>query len=172
MRPGKKSIHVEWPGNDRIQLGILLLPAVLLLCTACGGGVKWAPLSAAEMTERGTLVLAAPRRTVLDACVLALRKQGYTVDASEPETGLVVTSRRPAPEAGAVGHGLYRAYVLEVEDVPGGGARVSAWPAISEADTARGVRRFEAPVWDLSDQRASWSRLFEDIRAIVEKASP
>ena len=134
--------------------------------------MKWAPLSAAEVAEKGTLVLAAPRRTVLDACGLALRKQGYSVDTAEPETGLVVTARRPAAPGGPSGVGPFRAYVLEVKDAPGGGARVSAWPAISEADTARGVRRFEAPVWDLSDQRASWSRLFEDIRAIVEKASP
>ena len=171
MQPGKKDNHARGPASDRIQLGILLLPAVLL-CTACGGAVQWAPMSAAEVAERGTLVLAAPRQTVLDACVLALRKQGYTVDAAEPETGLVVTARRAAPESGAPEHGLHRAYVLEVKSAPNGGARVSAWPAISEADTARGVRRFEAPVWDLTDERASWSRLFEDIRAIVEKASP
>ena len=172
MRPGSNGIHRRWRRDGWGRLGIVLVLAVAPFFAACGGGVQWAPLSAAEMAERGTLVLAAPRQTVLDACVLALRKQGYTVDAAEPETGLVVTGRRPAPEAGAVGHGLYRAYVLEVKSALNGGARVSAWPAISEADTARGVRRFEAPVWDLSDERASWSRLFEDIRAIVEKASP
>ena len=151
----------------------MALPAALaLLCTACGGSVKWAPLSAAEVADKGTLTLAAPRRTVLDACVLALRKQGYFVDAAEAETGLVVTGRRPAPAGEPSRRAAFRAYVLEVKEAPGGGARVSAWPAISEADAARGVRRFEAPVWDLSDERASWSRLFEDIRAIVERASP
>ena len=54
--------------------------ALVLLCGACGGGAELTPLTPKDIAESGTLVLEAPRQTVLDACVLALRKQGYAIE--------------------------------------------------------------------------------------------
>lgn len=169
-----KGVHGKRSRDDQVSvcLRAALATALVLACAGCGAGAELAPLTPEDVAESGTLMLDAPRQTVLDACVLALRKAGYAIDVARPETGLVVTMRRLVPDAGSSGRGLYRAYVLEVKDSPGGGARVSAWPAVSEHEVARGNRPFEAPAWDLDEERAAWARLFEDVRGIAEKASP
>ena len=168
----RNGVHGTWSKARGAQALPSLTLALALSCGACGGGTKLTPLTPEDVAESGTLVLDAPRQTVLDACVLALRKQGYAIDAAEPETGLVVTFRRPAEQGSRPGARLFRAYVLEVKSVPGDRARVSAWPAVSEADIARGNRPYTAPAWELDEERAAWARLFEDIRGLVERASP
>lgn len=154
------------------SLARTLALALLLLCGACAGAPELAPLTPGDIAENGTLVLDAPRQTVLDACVLALRKQGYAIDAVGPDSGLVITVRRPAKQQSSSGARLFRAYVVEVTALPGGRVQVSAWPSVTEADVARGNRRFAAPGWDLDEERAAWAQLFEDVRGIVERASP
>ncbi len=150
----------------------LSMLTLALACGACGGGAALLPLTPEDIAESGTLVVDAPRQTVLDACVLALRKQGYAIDAAEPETGLVVTFRRPVEQGAEPGARLFRAYIVEVKATEGGRAQVSAWPAVSEADVARGNRPYTAAAWAMDEERAAWARLFEDIRGIVERASP
>ncbi len=167
-------VHGSWPlARGAGAFSILPLALVLALsCGACGGGTALTPLTPKDIAESGTLVLDAPKQTVLGACVLALRKQGYAIDVAEPETGLVVTFRRPAERGSRSGERLFRAYILEVKSVPGDRARVSAWPAVSEADVSRGNRVYAAPAWEMDEERAAWARLFGDIRGIVERASP
>lgn len=149
----------------------MLILALVPVCGGCETNPGWTPLTPADIADHGTVVLEAPRQTVLEACVLALRKQGYAIDAAEPDTGLIVTARRAEPGSPPEAR-LFRAYVVEVKDSGAGRARVSAWPAVSEAGAARGTRRYTARAWDLDGERAAWTRLFEDVRAIVEKASP
>ncbi len=168
----KSGMYGSWPLARRAEALPLLALALALSCGACGGGAELTPLTPKDIAESGTLVLDAPRQTVLDACVRALRKQGYAIDAAEPETGLVVTFRRPADQGSRPGARMFRAYILEVKRVQGDRARVSAWPAVSEADVARGNRPYTAAAWEMDQERAAWTRLFEDIRAIVERASP
>lgn len=145
-----------------------LAPALWLPCIACGVRTELTPLSSGEIHDNGTLTLLAPRQTVLEACVLALRKQGFAIDIAEPGTGLVVTMREPEAPPGT---GLFRAYVVEVQDLPGGQVQVSAWPAVSKPDMAGGARPYTARAWDVGHEREAWARLFEDVQGIVEKAS-
>ncbi len=168
----QNGVYGSWPLARGVGVFSMLALALALWCGACGGGTELTPLTPKDITESGTLVIDAPRQTVLDACVLALRKQGYAIDAAEPETGLVVTFRRPGEQGSRPGARLFRAYIVEVKATAGGRARVSAWPAVSEADVARGNRPYTAPAWEMDEERASWARLFEDIRGIVERASP
>ena len=137
-----------------------------------GGGGEWATGGAQTGGQGGGPGAAGNGGCPLDACVLALRNQGYAIDAAEPETGLVVTFRRPVEQGSGPGARLFRAYILEVKATAGGRARVSAWPAVSEADVARGNRPYTAAAWEMDEERAAWARLFEDIRGLVERASP
>lgn len=155
-----------------VPLALSLTLAFVLVCGGCGRAVELTPLTPGDIAESGTLVIDAPRQTVLDACVLALRKQGYVIDAAEPVTGLVVTQRRPEPRDARSGDDLFRSYVVEVKDMLGGKVEVSAWPAVSEAEISKGNRPYRARAWDLDEERAAWARLFEDVRGIAERASP
>ena len=170
---GKRNfVFGSWPLARGAEVLSMLMLAIALSCSACGGVTELTPLTPEDIAGSGTLVLDAPRRTVIDACVLALRKQGYAIDAAEPETGLVVTFRRPVEQGSEPGARLFRAYIVEVKATEGGRALVSAWPAVSEADVARGNRPYTAAAWAMDEERAAWARLFEDIRGIVERASP
>ncbi len=170
----KNDVHGSWPLARRAAaFPILTLVLMLALsCGACGGGPRLTPLTPEDIAESGTVVLDAPQHAVLDASVLALQKQGYAIDAADPGTGLVVTFRRPVEQGSQPGARLFRAYILEVKSMPGDRARVSAWPAVSEADVARGNRPYTAAAWEMDEERAAWARLFEDIRGLVERASP
>jgi hypothetical protein len=44
--------------------------------------------------------------------------------------------------------------------------------AVPAADLHRGTRRFTMPAWDLAEEHAAWTRPFEDVRGIVERALP
>jgi hypothetical protein len=165
----KTAIHGSW-FEARWTTAFCAL-ALVLCCAACSRTVELTPLTPRDIAESGTLVLDAPRQTVFGACVLALRKQGYAIDVAEPETGLVVTMRRRERES-PPGRPIYREYIVEVKDLPGGRAQVEVWPSVTEADTRMGNRPYTAPAWDLDEERAAWTRLFEDVRGIVERASP
>ncbi len=167
-------VHGSWSKARRLEaFWILTLAlALALACGACGGGTALTPLTPEDIAESGTLVLDAPQHAVLDASVLALQKQGYAIDAADLGTGLVVTFRRPVEPGSQPGARLFRAYILEVKSVQGDRVRVSAWPAVSEADVARGNRPYTAAAWEMDEERAAWARLFEDIRGLVERASP
>lgn len=164
-------IHVGRSRTRWAAVSRALTLALVLACGACRSAAELTPLTPGDIAESGTLVLEAPRQTALEACVLALRKQGYAIDVADPKTGLLVTQRRAEPES-SPGMRLFRSYVVEVKDMPGGRVQVSAWPSVSEADIARGNRPFTALAWDLDEERAAWTRLFEDVHGILERASP
>jgi hypothetical protein len=169
--------------NDPVHTWLPTMPAdrplartlILVLALSCGACAKapaLTPLTARDVAESGTAAFDAPRLTVLNACALALRKQGYAIDIADPDTGLVVTLRSPSSLRSPSGARLFRAYVLKVTARRSGRVEVVAWPAVSEADVHRGTRRFTVPAWELAEEHAAWTRFFEDVRCIVERASP
>lgn len=61
----------------------------------------------------------------------------------------------------------FRAYVVQVREMPGGMARVVATPAPAEPGGAADMQRPTNASWDLERERASWARFFTDVRAVL-----
>ncbi len=78
-----------------------------------------------------------------------------------------------ALSCGACGGGT-RLAPLTPEDIAESGtgrAQVSAWPAVSEADVARGNRPYTAAAWEMDEERAAlaWNRPRHDRRGRVPR---
>jgi hypothetical protein len=138
--------HKLSPRRAARRLTRALLLAVGLSCAACGNSPALTPLTARELAESGTAAFDAPRRTVLDACALALRKQGYAIDIADPDTGLVVTLRSPSEHRSPSGARMFRAYILEVKQPRSGRVEVVAWPAVSGGPSGRAPAAARFPV--------------------------
>lgn len=151
----------------RLTLCALALAARLFVTLTTPGCAGTHGSGAAHGGAKGVLAeIAAPGDTVFRACVLALQMEGYTIDVQEPTTGIVVTRLKPVPaaERSAAGAKSYRAYVVEVKGAPGGKVHVIATPT-QAAPAAAGAR----PGWDPEHERAERARLFDDVRALVER---
>ena len=103
---------------------------------------------------------------------VARRPTGEAWQVANAETGLVTTMPRPEQHESPSGVRLSRLYIVEVNNLPGGQVEVLALPSVTETDMPGRRRLFTAPRWDLDEERAAWTRLFDDVRAIVERASP
>ena len=159
-----ESFHARPPSQASSYRLAASLLAVLLSVAACGARAQVPALSPGHIEQHGTVTLSAPRATVIWACMVALGMSGFAIEVAEPETGLIVARRKE--EADRAGGVHFRSYVVEVGAYQAGRVVVTMTPALSKRGPAGSV---PLETWDLADEQQAWSRLFGDVRLILER---
>lgn len=141
--------------------GAGVLAAVTLLA-GCGASAPEV-VTPQHVEAYGTASFDAPREAVFRACVVALQVSGHRIAAAEDSVGLVVTwPDGREPPGSRPRHG----YVVELRSSPDGRVTVSATPGAAEHASLRAAA---PPGWELGRERASWERLFADIRSLLDR---
>ena len=161
-----------------VRPGILFLRwlhACVLLAVFTAPAGCWSPrirpLPPETLATSGTATVDGPSDLVFDACVAALRGNGYSIEREDPAAGTIFTATLPARTFPAAREGvlLLRRYEIQVAQTAGRSAQVTAVPMLFNAVRERGdtrALRARAPetAWTIAEEEAEWRRLFGAIR--------
>jgi hypothetical protein len=161
-----------------VRPGILVLRwlhACVLLAVSTSPAGCWSPrirpLPPETLATSGRASFDGTREVIFDACVAALRGNGYSIERDERAAGRIFTATLPARTFPAAREGelLLRRYEIQVAEAAGHSAQVTATPMLFDAVRERGetrALRARAPetAWTIAEEEAEWSRLFGAIR--------
>ncbi len=161
-----------------VRPGILLLRwlhACVLLAVFTSLAGCWSPrirpLPQETLATSGRASFDGPRDVIFDACVAALRGNGYLIEREDPAAGTIFTATLPARTFPAAREGelVLRRYEIQVVQAAGSSAEITATPMLFDAVRARGETRplrARAPetAWTIAEEEAEWRRLFGAIR--------
>lgn len=154
---------------ERARRGVMLgMLGGAGLASAGGCASTHVVLTQGEIGRKGVHSFAAPPSTVFYSCTGALLADGYEIERSDPEQGVIVTKPLAVSGHGPV---TARSYRLTISSDGQGGSRVVAEPHLYAG--ARDVSDRE--VWDLDGPRgqvALWNELFADVDGVVIRPAP
>jgi hypothetical protein len=155
--------------------------AVMAIASGMLGGLSCSAASSQELgridgpeiTAHGTATYPADKAKVFEACLGALKVLGYDIAVSQPEKGLIVTSRK---ETGAFARfsGSYRSavrnsvmqqFTLHVDATGPAETRVVAVPAVflNETDMSGERLVLDGP----AGMRTTWASLFNQVKMLL-----
>jgi hypothetical protein len=152
-----------WIG-ERFRRGVVLgMLGGAALASTGGCASSHVVLTPGEIGRKGARSFATPPSTVFYACTGALLADGYEIERSDPEQGVIVTKPLAVSGQGPV---TARSYRITIAPDGHGGSRMVAEPHLY----AGGRDVSDRELWNLDGPRgevARWNDLFTDVDSVV-----